>query len=229
MFGDFTIDRRESLPPEGPAGANPVVAAMASPESLAGNEPNLEDRVVIEVDTVNPTPMTITIAEAIVFLLTNANRFAEPEPAPMCRRRRQVPTSQTPAPSQPEPALSHHARHCTICHHPERQAIDEEFTHWYSPKTIASDYAVGMRSVYRHARALGLFERRAANLREALGHIIEKVENARSLPTPSTRFTPMRTYRLPGDGLNRRSSSPLISGAIGANRHTGRVEHDATY
>jgi len=178
MFGDFTIDRRESLPPEGPAGANPVVAAMASPESLAGNEPDLEDRVVIEVDTVNPTPMTITIAEAIVFLLTNANRFAEPEPAPMCRRRRQVPTSQTPAPSQPEPALSHHARHCTICHHPERQAIDEEFTHWYSPKTIASDYAVGMRSVYRHARALGLFERRAANLREALGHIIEKVENA---------------------------------------------------
>jgi len=179
MFGDFATDRQESpVPFEIPARANPVVAAMASPDSLAENEPDLEDRVVIEVDTANPTPMTIAIAEAIVFLLTNANRFAEPEPAPKCRRRRQVPTSQTPAPSQPEPTLSHHARHCTICHHPERQAIDEEFIHWHSPKTIAADYAVGMRSVYRHARALGLFERRAANLREALGQIIERVENA---------------------------------------------------
>jgi hypothetical protein len=178
MFGNFVADNPESpLPLESPAGANPVVAAaMASSGSLAENEPDLEGRVLIEVDTANPSPTTIAFAEAIILILQNANRVAEP--TPKRRPRRQGPASQASAPLPAQSTLSHHARHCTICHHPERQAIEEEFIHWHSPKSIASGYTVGLRSVYRHARALGLFERRAAALRDALGHIIEKVENA---------------------------------------------------
>ncbi|HEV3482017.1 MAG TPA: hypothetical protein VGR97_06765 [Candidatus Acidoferrales bacterium] len=150
-----------------------------SPESeqpISENQPDPESTMLIEVDTANPSPMTIALAEAIAYLLANRDRYIKP--APKRRRRRQTPASQPSTSSQSQSMLSHHARHCTICHHPERQAIEEEFIHWHRPKSIASDHAVGARSVYRHARALGLFERRAIHLRDALGHIIEKAENA---------------------------------------------------
>lgn len=146
-----------------------------SPAPISENQPGPESTMLIEVDTANPSPTTIAIAQAIACLLANRDRYIEPAPK---RRRRRVSSSQALAPSQSQSTLSHHARHCTICHHPERQAIEEEFIHWHRAKSIASDYAVGARAVYRHARALGLFERRAAKLRDALGYIIEKAENA---------------------------------------------------
>ena len=99
--------------------------------------------------------MTIAIAEAIAYLLANRDRYIQP--APKRRRRRQAPDSQPSASSQAQSTLSHHVRHCTICHHPECQAIEEEFIHWHSPRIIDHSYGVGARSVYRHARALGLF------------------------------------------------------------------------
>jgi len=30
-------------------------------------------------------------------------------------------------------ALERHSRRCIICHHPEREAIEEEFLHWRAP------------------------------------------------------------------------------------------------
>jgi hypothetical protein len=30
-------------------------------------------------------------------------------------------------------ALERHSRKCIICHHPEREAIEEEFLHWRAP------------------------------------------------------------------------------------------------
>ncbi len=149
--------------------------SLDSEEPIPENQPNAESTMLIEVDTANPSPMTIAIAEGIAYLLANRDRYIKP--APKRRRRREAPDSQPSASSQAQSTLSHHARHCTICHHPERQAIEEEFIHWHSPRIIEHSYAVGARSVYRHARALGLFERRAIHLRDALGHIIEKVEN----------------------------------------------------
>lgn len=162
----------ENFPPGRPESSLPI----ESPEPISENQPAPESTMLIEVDTANPSPMTIALAETIAYLLANRDRYIKP--APKRRRRLQAPSPEAPAPSQSQPTLSHHARHCTICHHPERQAIEEEFIHWHSPKSIASDHAVGVRSVYRHARALGLFERRAIHLRDALGHIIEKVESA---------------------------------------------------
>ncbi|HEY6904952.1 MAG TPA: hypothetical protein VI216_11640 [Candidatus Acidoferrales bacterium] len=150
---------------------------VETPSSIPEDQPDSESTMLIEVDTANPSPTTIAIAEAIAYILSIRDRYIEPEPAPKRRRRRQVRSSQPLATSQSQPARSHHTRHCTICHHPERQAIEEEFIGWHSPKGIAQSYAVGARSVYRHARALGLFERRASRLRDALGHIIEKVQS----------------------------------------------------
>lgn len=148
--------------------------SLESEELIAADQP--DSTMLIEVDTANPSPMTIAIAEAIAYILATRDRYIQS--APKRRRRRQAHDSQPSTSSQAQSTLSHHTRLCTICHHPERQAIEEEFIHWHSPKTIAVDHAIGVRSVYRHARALGLFERRAIHLRDALGHIIEKVQDA---------------------------------------------------
>ncbi|GEM_PF-6180357 len=66
-----------------------------------------------------------------------------------------------------------HELHCTVCDHPFRAMIDEEFLHWISPDTISRQYDVGWRCIYRHAHATGLFERRYRNLRFGLAHIAE--------------------------------------------------------
>jgi hypothetical protein len=158
MFTEFITDNLES--------DGPIAVDQQDPDSIT----------LIEVDTANPSPMTIAVAKAIAYLLANRDRYIQS--VPKRRHRNKAPASQPSTSSQSQSTLSHHARHCTICHHPERQAIEEEFIHWHRAKNIASDYAVGARAVYRHARALGLFERRATKLRDALGYIIEKAENA---------------------------------------------------
>ena len=148
---------------------------LESEEPIPENQPDSDSTMLIDVDTANPTPMTIAIAEAIAYMLAARDRYIQS--ATKRRRRRQDTASQPSTSSQAQSTLSHHTRHCTTCHHPERQAIEEEFIHWHSPTRIAVDHGIGARSVYRHARALGLFVRRAIHLRDALGHIIEKVEN----------------------------------------------------
>jgi hypothetical protein len=50
--------------------------------------------------------------------------------------------------------LERHSRRCIICHHPEREAIEEEFVHWRAPWKLSQDYKLAdYRTVYRHARA----------------------------------------------------------------------------
>lgn len=71
--------------------------------------------------------------------------------------------------------LGRHKRHCKICAHPKREDIEHDFIHWKSPITIAKEYRLADRmNVYRHARALGLFEKRRKNVRAALERIIER-------------------------------------------------------
>jgi hypothetical protein len=69
-----------------------------------------------------------------------------------------------------------HETHCSICASPYREAIDEEFTSWHNVSTIAYDYKIERRVIYRHAHAMGLFAIRDRNVRLALGHIIEEAE-----------------------------------------------------
>jgi len=75
-----------------------------------------------------------------------------------------------------------HEIHCTICEHPFRGMIEEEFLHWISPDDISETFDVGWRSIYRHAHATGLYEKRFRNLRSALGHVVEC--SNRVLPGP---------------------------------------------
>jgi hypothetical protein len=63
---------------------------------------------------------------------------------------------KTPAAEKPSRALSRHKRKCTVCHHPERDHIEQEFLHWRSIRSIAKFYRLTDRAVYRHAHALVL-------------------------------------------------------------------------
>src|SRR5262249_17402925 len=64
---------------------------------------------------------------------------------------------------------------CQICRHDHRAEIESAFVNWTSPASITETYGFKDRStVYRHAHAFDLFEKRKANVRAALQVIIEK-------------------------------------------------------
>ena len=77
-------------------------------------------------------------------------------------------------------SLSRHARKCSVCHHPDREFIDDDYLRWISPESIARQYKISHHSVvYRHADATGLRTQRRASLRATLEHFIEEAENVR--------------------------------------------------
>ena len=76
-------------------------------------------------------------------------------------------------------SLVRHSHVCKICTHKKREEIEAEFAAWESPSTIAKDFHLADRAtVYRHAHAFGLFEKRRRNVRAALVRIIEHVGEA---------------------------------------------------
>jgi hypothetical protein len=89
--------------------------------------------------------------------------------------------------------LERHSRRCIICHHPEREAIEEEFVHWRSPSRLAHDYKLAdYRTVYRHARAAGLLLQRRERLHSALDAFVESVDDVTF--TGDTILRAMRAY-----------------------------------
>ena len=76
--------------------------------------------------------------------------------------------------SRKRPASERHNRKCNVCRHADRAAIDQDFLAWHSPDRIAEDYGIADHSsIYRHAHATGLFDKRAKTIRLALGPLIE--------------------------------------------------------
>lgn len=72
-------------------------------------------------------------------------------------------------------SIGRHRRNCTVCAHAQCAEIEDAFVGWRSPAAIAEEYGLADRaSVYRHANALGLTEKRKRNVRAALERIIEK-------------------------------------------------------
>jgi hypothetical protein len=93
-------------------------------------------------------------------------------------------TSTTPA---PPPDLVRHSRYCTICSHPDRDAIEGDFVRWRSPAKIAEDFGINdRRIVYRHAHATGLFDRRTREVARILEQYMELVDH--HLPDNPDKF-----------------------------------------
>ena len=78
------------------------------------------------------------------------------------------------APTEKPVNLGRHSHQCTICAHPRREEIEQDFIGWGSTAEIAAQFDVSRDSVYRHARAMGLFPKRQRNLKASLEKIIER-------------------------------------------------------
>jgi hypothetical protein len=80
------------------------------------------------------------------------------------------------------PDLQRHRRKCVICHHPERDMIEELFIHWHNPWEIAeqfdNDDTINRVSIYRHAYALGLDKIRRRNLSCVFETILDSASDA---------------------------------------------------
>ena len=95
-------------------------------------------------------------------------------------------------------SLSYHERNCTICRHPDRDAIEEAFLQWRSVSNIRHEFHLPSRtSLYRHAHAVGLFARRGRNLRFALQHIIEHAAAITPTAAAVMRATQLRLLDRP--------------------------------
>ncbi len=67
-----------------------------------------------------------------------------------------------------------HAAHCTVCQHPELKAIEGRFLDWESPRSLENGYGLPQTSVYRHAKAFNLYEKRQDNVLNVLERLIER-------------------------------------------------------
>ena len=76
--------------------------------------------------------------------------------------------------------LELHSIHCRICQHRDRESIEQWFIEWSSVTRLAKTYGLTPDSIYRHAHATGLFEKRQRNIRRALERIIEQVEDVQA-------------------------------------------------
>jgi hypothetical protein len=122
---------------------------------------------------------------------------------------------------QPRPkrraALSRHRRKCAICAHSQREAIEDAFSRFESPATIAERFNLGdRRQVYRHAQALGLFVRRNRDLSSSLGLLLEKSD--RLIPTVTNFLYAAEKYAKidqNGETIRRPKSTPIYWDACG--------------
>jgi hypothetical protein len=90
-------------------------------------------------------------------------------------------------------SLERHSRKCSICRHPDRDAIEDEFLHWHRVIWIAQEFHIAdHRSIYRHARAVGLIKARRENLHSALDNIVEQSDGIRA--SASDVLKAMRAY-----------------------------------
>jgi hypothetical protein len=158
---------------------NPVPPTMPAPEPQPPAAPAQTIVTLIgpaEVPPVAPPPPEPARARPVsksrskprARKATTTARLAAP------RRNRPSPVRQ---PSPAADSRSDHELRCTICSHPDRAEIENEFMHWHAIGHIAYDYEVSRSAIYRHAHAFGLFARRNRNLRFALGHLIERVQD----------------------------------------------------
>jgi len=105
----------------------------------------------------------------------------ETPPEPKTQSKHKSPHSHWPSAATARRASpGRHSRKCSVCNHPDREAIEQEYLDWHSPDDIAESYGIAHHSaIYRHIDALGLRGRRYANMRMVLDTILEQVSSVR--------------------------------------------------
>jgi hypothetical protein len=98
-------------------------------------------------------------------------------------------------------SIGRHRRACSMCAHPQCPEIEAAFVSWRSPAVIAQEFGLADRAtVYRHAHAFGLFEKRQRNVRAALEHIIERAAEV-EVSAPAIVQAVMAYTKINGAGL----------------------------
>jgi hypothetical protein len=160
-----------------------------------------EFKMIYEEDLPSPTQSSTTTPPDGLPQLTPAAPGpalpADPADSPAAP----LATSEAPlafsAPSDPSlpPDFDRHARRCSICSHPDRDAIEGEFIRWASPRRLAKDYQIADRaSLYRHAHATGLFPRRRREFARVLEDILECVEHSSLEESADVMIRAARVY-----------------------------------
>jgi hypothetical protein len=81
-----------------------------------------------------------------------------------------------PAANEKQPNPGRHRTICKVCNHDKREEIEQDWIGWGNTTRIAEEYGLTRDSLYRHAHACGLFEKRGKSLKKALERIIEHAE-----------------------------------------------------
>jgi hypothetical protein len=116
-------------------------------------------------------------------------RAAQSTPRSDLLDARRFPKHYPAGPADP----SRHERLCSICRHPDRDAIEEAFLQWQRACDIFREFKLPSRTtVYRHAHAVGLFEQRARALRFVLENIME--ESSACAPSADSIIRAVRAY-----------------------------------
>jgi len=118
---------------------------------------------------------------------------------------------QSQAPGQDKSVnLGRHEYQCTICSHSQRGEIEQAFVDWVSPSRVARQHSVSRDSIYRHAHALGLMEKRDRNLRAALYPIIERAGEVKvNAPAVVTAITALARINSRGQWVERTENVDL--------------------
>ena len=194
-----------------PGNANLLIGvSVQQPQSDPDLEPELEPQLQLQPHPIASTPpeeapATQPLPQVVATLPAKRNRKYKPRP----KRRpksgsffklisgedaaefvaealdRHADNAAGPHRNEPFslPDLERHSRKCDICHHPDRAGIEEDFVNWRNADLIRTDYKIpNYRTVYRHARALRLYELRRQNLRFAAELLIEHADQAKPDP-----------------------------------------------
>ena len=145
-------------------------ASLPAAEPPTPNQPPVpttDSQISKEKQEMSSTP----VAQAKAALRAKAsNDVSASEPASLSVNSASTASSDTPD-------LDHHSRKCQVCRHPHRETIEELFVNWHSPRDISEEFDGNPRldwtSIYRHARAMGLYAKRSRNLRAVFDLVLE--------------------------------------------------------
>jgi len=75
-------------------------------------------------------------------------------------------------------SLGRHQAQCSVCSHPQREEIEEEWIDWGCTRLLADRYSVSRYAIYRHMKALDLFKERQKRVKFVYEKIIEQLDLA---------------------------------------------------
>jgi len=73
-------------------------------------------------------------------------------------------------------SLLRHQSQCSVCSHPQRQAIEEAWVDWANTTELAERFRISRDAVYRHAHALGLFSERQKRRKRLFEKCLERLD-----------------------------------------------------